>query len=83
MKSILAKQAPQRSPWLKTRARQEMQTGGKTRSAKRPSMGRNAPALAQLPKGAADIAWPSCPSPMTPIISRNGAWLKARSLARG
>ena len=33
MKSMLAKHAPQSSPWAPTRARQDMQTGGKMRSA--------------------------------------------------
>jgi hypothetical protein len=33
MKSILAKHAPQSSPWAPTRALQEMQTGGRMRSA--------------------------------------------------
>jgi hypothetical protein len=37
MKSILAKQAPHRRPWLPMRARHEMQTGGKSRSAMWPS----------------------------------------------
>ena len=43
MKSILAKQAPHNSPWLPMRARQAMQTGGKSRSASRPSVGRTMP----------------------------------------
>ena len=33
MKSILAKHEPHRRPWLPIRARQEMHTGGKSRSA--------------------------------------------------
>ena len=53
MKSILAKQAPHSSPWLKMRRRQEMQTGGSTRSAMRPSMGRNKTAPAPLVAGEA------------------------------
>ena len=40
MKSILAKQAPHRRPWLPMRARHEMQTGGKSRSAMWPSSAR-------------------------------------------
>ena len=32
MKSILAKRAPHRRPWLPMRARREMQTGGKSRA---------------------------------------------------
>ena len=43
MKSMVAKQAPQRSPWLKMRVRQEMQTGGTKRSARRLSIGRSRP----------------------------------------
>jgi hypothetical protein len=41
MKSILAKQAPHKSPWLPMRVRQEMQTGGKSRSARWPSSERS------------------------------------------
>jgi hypothetical protein len=37
MKSILAKQAPHRRPWLPMRARHEKQTGGKSRAAMWPS----------------------------------------------
>ena len=37
MKSILAKQAPHKRPWLPMRARHEMQTGGKSRAAMWPS----------------------------------------------
>lgn len=33
MKSILAKQAPHKRPWLPMRARHEMQTGGKSTAA--------------------------------------------------
>ena len=40
MKSILAKQAPHRSPRLQMRVRQAMQTGGKSTSVRRPSMDR-------------------------------------------
>jgi hypothetical protein len=40
MKSILAKQAPHRGPWLQMRVRQAMQTGGKSTSARRPSIDR-------------------------------------------
>lgn len=40
MKSILAKQSPQRSPWVSIRARQEIQTGGSRRSATAPSIAR-------------------------------------------
>jgi len=54
MKSIRAKHAPQSSPWLKIRRRQEMQTGGRRRSAIRPpSMGRNKTALTPLVAGEA------------------------------
>lgn len=84
MKSSLAKQSPQISPWLKMRARQEMQTGGSRRLAMRPSTGRKTPCLHRSPKGAGEIPRPSSPSPivMAPIIRRNGFRLKARSLAR-
>ena len=37
MKSILAKQAPHKRPWLPMRARHEMQTGGTSRAAMWPS----------------------------------------------
>jgi hypothetical protein len=53
MKSILAKQAPHRSPWLPMRVRQEMQTGGRRRSARRPSIGRMKPAAPRALAGEA------------------------------
>jgi hypothetical protein len=43
MKSILAQQPPQRSPWAPARLRQEMQTGGSKRSAASASMPRKVP----------------------------------------
>jgi hypothetical protein len=48
MKSIRAKQAPHRSPWLPMRVRQEMQTGGRRKSANRPSIERTEPDAAPL-----------------------------------
>ena len=44
MKSILAQQSPQSSPWAPARLRQEMQTGGSRRSAARLSAPRTASA---------------------------------------
>lgn len=48
MKSIRAKQAPHKSPWLPMRVRQEMQTGGRRKSASRPSIDRTEPEAAPL-----------------------------------
>ena len=48
MKSIRAKQAPHKSPWLPIRVRQEMQTGGRRKSASRPSIDRTEPEAAPL-----------------------------------
>ena len=51
MKSIRAKQAPHRSPWLPMRVRQEMQTGGRRKSASRPSTDRTEPDAAPVTRG--------------------------------
>jgi hypothetical protein len=53
MKSILVKQAPHRSPWLPMWVRQDMQTGGRRRSARRPSIGRMTPAAPRALAGEA------------------------------
>ena len=47
MKSILAKQGPQSSPWLPILVRREMQTGGRRRSATWPSRERTGLAQAE------------------------------------
>jgi hypothetical protein len=66
MKSMLAKQAPQSSPWLTMRRRQEMQTGGSRRSASRRSIGRikAAPAPPLAVAGEAGGSRPSSASPV-------------------
>ncbi len=65
MKSILAKQAPQRSPWLSTRARAEMQTGGRRKSARRRSIDAAAPDLsAAIAAAAVRLSRPSSASPV-------------------
>lgn len=82
MKSILAKQAPHRRPWLRMRMRQEMQTGGRRRSARRPSIGRMNRAAARALAGAAEGASrPSSASPigMAAMIEPQGLKLKERS----
>ena len=76
MKSILAKQAPQSSPWLPMRVRQEMQTGGRRNrqaaehraQCRRPSAG-----------GAAGASRPSSASPvgMATMIGPDGPGYKA------
>lgn len=48
MKSILAKQAPQRSPWLPIRVWQTMQTGGSRRLASVPRTDRTGPVRSRL-----------------------------------
>ena len=53
MKSMLEKQAPQRSPWLPMRILQEMQTGGRRRSAIPPKSGRASPRQVHAAKAAA------------------------------
>jgi len=82
MKSILAKQAPHRSPWLPMRVRQEMQTGGRRRSARRPSIGRITPAapraLAGEAGGASRLSSAS-PIGMDAMISLRGLKLKERN----
>ena len=82
MKSILAKQAPHRSPWLPMRVRQEMQTGGRRRSARRPSMGRITPAapraLAGEAGGASRLSSAS-PIGMDAMIEPGGLKLKERN----
>ncbi len=69
MKSIRAKQAPHKSPWLPMRVRQEMQTGGRRKSASRPSIDRTEPEAAPLTRAcvaeAADCG--SRPSSASPI----------------
>lgn len=47
MKSILAKQAPQRRPWLPIRVRQTMHTGGRKRLASVPATNRTEPVVAK------------------------------------
>ena len=82
MKSILAKQPPQRSPWLPIGARQEMQTGGSRRSARRPSIGRTRPAaLRSVAREAGGASRLSSASPigMDAMIEPEGQKLKARS----
>jgi len=82
MKSMLAKQAPHRSPWLKMRVRQEMQTGGRRRSARRPSIGRTKPAalrsFTRVAGGASRLSSAS-PIGMEAMIRPEGPKLKARS----
>lgn len=85
MKSMLAKQAPHRSPWLPMRVRQLMQTGGRGRSARRPSIGRLKPAAARARAGEAGGAFkPSSASPigMDAMIEPGGLKLKERSAGR-
>ena len=79
MKSILAKQAPHRSPWFKMRARQEMQTGGSNRLASGARMERKD----AVPTPAEDIGERSGASSaslmaMAPMIGRRPASLEAR-----
>lgn len=85
MKSILAKQAPHRSPWLPMRVRQEMQTGGRRRSARRPNIGRMKPAalgaLAGEAGGASRLSSAS-PIGMDAMIRPGGVKLKERSAGR-
>ena len=64
MKSILAKQVPQRSPWLPTRVRQEMQTGGRRKSATRRSNHAVAPDLSAAIAASARLSRPSSASPV-------------------
>jgi len=85
MKSMLAKQAPHRSPWLPMRVRQEMQTGGRSRSASRPSIGRIRPAPARALAGeAGGVSRPSSASPigMDAMIGLGGLKFKERSAGR-
>lgn len=49
MKSMRAKQSPQRSPWLEMRDRHAMQTGGSNRFAAAPSTDRQAGAARSKP----------------------------------
>lgn len=65
MKSISAKQVPQRSPWLSTRVRQEMQMGGRRKSARRRSTDTAAPDLsAAIAAAAVRLSRPSSASPV-------------------
>lgn len=65
MKSILAKQVPHRSPWLPTRVRQEMQTGGKRKSARRRSIDAAVPDLsAAIAPASPRLSRPSSASPV-------------------
>jgi hypothetical protein len=77
MKSILAKQAPHRRPWLPMRVRQEI--GGKSRSARWPSSVRTGlrQAVAPEPEGCAP-ALSSTPA-MDPTTDPGAAMLKGRS----
>jgi hypothetical protein len=79
MKSILAKQALHRRPWLPMRVRQEIQTGGKSRSARWPSSVRTSlrQAVPPEPEGCAP-ALSSTPT-MDPMIEPGAAMLKGRS----
>ena len=79
MKSILAKYEPHRRPWLPMRARQEMQTGGKSRSATWPSSVRTGlrQVVAPEPEGRAS-ALSSTPT-MDPMIEPGAAMLEGRS----
>jgi|GEM_PF-818322 hypothetical protein len=79
MKSILAKHEPHRRPWLPMRARQEMQTGGKSRSATWPSSVRTGlrQVVAPEPEGRAS-ALSSTPT-MDPMIEPGAAMLEGRS----
>jgi hypothetical protein len=81
MKSMLAKQGPQRSPWVPMRVRQAMQTGGKRRSARRVSTGRMTPALAGRVTGAGGASRLSSASPvgMEAMIELGRLKLKVRS----
>jgi hypothetical protein len=56
MKSILAQQLPQSSPWAPTRLRQEIQTGGSRRSAAKASRQRKASAAEKTFGGAAETS---------------------------
>ena len=80
IKSMLAKQAPQRSPWLAMGARQAMQTGGNSRSARRPRIGRTILATRwALPRDTGVVSKPSSASRagMAAIIRPGGLALKA------
>jgi len=81
MKSILAKQAPQRSPWLPIGARQEIQTGGSRRSAKRPTIGRMMAAAPRALAGGASRSSSVPPIAMDAMIEPERLKLKARSHA--
>jgi hypothetical protein len=81
MKSMLAKQTPQRSPWLPMRVRQEMQTGGRRRSARRPRMGRMMPAAPRALAGGASRPSSVPQIAMSAMIEPEGLKLKARSRA--
>jgi len=63
MKSILAKHSPQSRPWLKMRLRQAIQTGGRRRSASRPSHGHTI-AAKSAPGGTDGAFRPSSASPV-------------------
>ena len=81
MKSILAKQAPQSSPWLPMRVRQEMQTGGRRRSATWPSSVRTGLRQAAVPEPEGGDAALSSSPVMRPMIEPGVAMLKGlRSL---
>ena len=82
MKSMLAKQAPQRSPWLPMRLRQAMQTGGKRRSARRLRIGRTMP-IAPTLGGASGASRPSSASRLVinAMIKLAGLKLKGRSFS--
>jgi len=83
MKSILAKQAPHNSPWLPMRARQAMQTGGKSRSASRPNMGRAIPnTLALGGVGVASSLSSASPVGITAMIGRMAPIRKAPTRTR-
>lgn len=69
MNSMLAKQAPQSSPWLPMRVRQAMQTGGKSRSASRPSTGRTTPGAPA--RGASACSRPISASPVVMLLTES------------
>lgn len=82
MKSMLAMQSPHNSPWLPMRRRQAMQTGGKSRSASRPSMGRTMPRTLALGGRVAPNPSSASPGGISGMIGRKKPFLKVLTWTR-